>query len=501
MDTTQTLGSVSLVRLISDVKTESLMDPVMSKRKVIDDSSESSTPPHEKKRKILQDRSERKAYRDMPDSSLPPSLKRCAPSRSYAIAGHTAHSATADLPLKTSQERSKCKAYKDMPDGSLPPNLKRRALSRSYAIADLTAHSATEERIFLKGVQSKPMASVICFDAPPPGLDLASLFQLIKDLGCSSFSYSSSDTEDLCTIVPLPLPGSNTSTGCNLRRLSVDSPMFFSPYVASLTLTTLRDSPLTDLSLTHTGLSGIQWAALLQNVHLPLLRMLTNVGQLWIHPGQTVFPPKLQIHSSQKLSRQTPQQIPSSRVLALSVLGGPPSYLISLLATIHSAPYIRNLSLGFGEDLNSNHLSAVLDITQYFMSIQALQLNFFDASQNASLFDVPCDEHCTVPAKHLTISVRGSDPDTLLFRCRPWLDAFHELESVEIQAKYTGPSEKLKIVFSCLGHPFQLKINNPSAGIRLPSVPIHSHPTLIHVCMVDPPPARMGGCKHSYTDM
>jgi hypothetical protein len=295
-------------------------------------------------------------------------------------------------------------------------------------------HDLTALKIFLqflKGVQSKPMTSVICFDAPP-GLDLASLFQLVKDLGCSSFSYSSSDTEDSYTIVPLPLPGSNTSAGCNLRRLSVDSPMFFSPYVASLTLATLRDSPLTDLSLTHTGLSGIQWAALLRNVHLPLLRMLTvdiecppdvlaefliphqNVGQVWIHPGQTVFSPKLQIHSSQKLSRQTSQQIPSSRVLALSVLGGPPWYLISLLATIHSAPYIRNLSLRFEEDFNSNHLSAVLDVTQYFTSIQALQLNFLDTSQNASLFDVPCDEHRTVPAKHLTITVRGSDPDALL---------------------------------------------------------------------------------------
>jgi hypothetical protein len=89
MDTIQTLRSVSLVRLFSDVKTESLMDPVMLKRKVIDDSSESSTPPRKKKRKFLQDRSERKAYRDTPDSSLPPSFKRRAPSRSYAIAGHT----------------------------------------------------------------------------------------------------------------------------------------------------------------------------------------------------------------------------------------------------------------------------------------------------------------------------------------------------------------------------------------------------------------------------
>ncbi|KAG2094398.1 uncharacterized protein F5147DRAFT_779001 [Suillus discolor] len=341
-------------------------------------------------------------------------------------------------------------------------------------------HDLAALKIFLqslKGVQSKPISSVMCFDAPP-GVDLASLFQLVKDLGCFSFSYSSSDTEDLCTIVPAPVSGSNSSAICHLRRLSVDSHMFFSPCVASLTLATLRDSPLTDLSLTHTGLNGIQWAALLRNVHLPLLRMFTvdiecppdvlaeflirhqNVGQLWIHPGQNLFPPKSQNHSLQKLSRQTSQQIDNSRVLHLNVLGGPPWYLTSLLATIHSAPCIRNLNLRFDEDLTSNRLSAVLDVTQHFSSIQVLQLSFFDAPHYANHFDFPCNERRTVPAKQLTISVHGPDPDGLLFHCRPWLDAFHELESVELRAKHTNSLERLKILFSCPDHPFQLEISS-----------------------------------------
>ncbi|KAG1736393.1 uncharacterized protein EDB91DRAFT_1250006 [Suillus paluster] len=503
MVATQALRSVSPVRVVSYAKTESLLAPVISKSKAIDDSLENfilpcekkcrfpaarskckadeeiphgSLPPSPKKHslscsyaiadlttadlphKIPQGHSKRKEYGDTPDGSFPPSYKRRTLSRSYAIADLT----TADLPHKIPQEHSKRKAYGDMLDGSFPPSFKRHTLSRSYVIADLTAHSATEERsvdpvLFLhslKGVQSKPMSSIMCFDAPP-GVDLASLFQLIKDLDCSSF---------------------NPSAVSSLRRLSVDLPMFFSPCVASLTLATLQDSPLTDLSLTYTGLSSIQWAALLRNVHLPLLQMLTvdiecppnvlaeflirhqNVGQLWIHLGSTLSP-KLPNHALQKVSRQTLQHIPNSHLLHLNVLGGPPCYLVSLLAIIHSAPCIRNLSLQFGENLTSNHLSAVLDVTQHFTSIQALQLSFFDASHTASHFNVPYDGR-TVPSKHLTISVCGPYPDALLFRCHPWLDAFHELESVELQAKCTSSFEKLAELFSRTDNPFQLKISS-----------------------------------------
>jgi hypothetical protein len=123
----------------------------------------------------------------------------------------------------------------------------------------------------LKGVQSGPIWSVTCSDAPP-GVDLASLFQLIKDLGCYTFSYSCNHPEHSYTVVPDTIPTSNPSRTYRLHRLSVDSPVFFSPRIAPLTLATLRDSPIVDLSLIHTTLSGIQWTTLLQNVHLPLLR-------------------------------------------------------------------------------------------------------------------------------------------------------------------------------------------------------------------------------------
>jgi hypothetical protein len=253
------------------------------------------------------------------------------------------------------------------------------------------------------------------------------LFQLVKDLGCSSFRYSSSDADHPCTVVPAP---SDPSAVCCLWQLSVDSPIFFSPCVASLTLVTLRDSQLIDLSLTHTRLSAIQWAALLRNVHLLLLRMLTvdiecppdvlakffshhqNVGQLWIHPGPTLSP-KSQNYSSQ-VSKQPLQHIPNSCLLHLNVLGGLPWYLISLQAIIHSAPCILKLSLRFEEDFTFNYLSAVLDIARHFASIQELQLSFFDASHTASHFEVPCDEVHTVASKQLTISVHGPDPDILL---------------------------------------------------------------------------------------
>jgi hypothetical protein len=64
------------------------------------------------------------------------------------------------------------------------------------------------------------------------------------------------------------------------------------------------------------------------------------------------------------------------------------------------ATCIQNLSLRFEEDSTSNHFCAVLDVTQHFTSIHH--------------YNVPCDEHRTVPAKQLTVSVYGPDPDDLL---------------------------------------------------------------------------------------
>ncbi|KAG1732323.1 hypothetical protein EDD22DRAFT_960378 [Suillus occidentalis] len=450
----------------------------------------------------------RNADEDIPQGTLLPSFKKLC--RSYAIADLKAHSTNAHLARGISQEHLKRKAYGDTPDDFHPPGFKKRTFSRSYAIADL-AYSATDERtvdpvlfvsgmsvalaltaraacshwpfanelvlmifqylpatdlrsitqvsclsrdlaaplylhsvglhvgqtwlrvnaqsclalllytrmtsfcaprflrcdllgtgnhdltalkIFLqslKGVQDKHISSVICFDAPP-GVDLASLFQLVKDLGCSSFRYSSTEADHPCTVVPAPSdPGA-------------------------------------------------------------------NVDHLWIHPGSTLSP-KLQDYSSQKVSRQPSQPIPNPCLLHLNVLGGPPWYLISLLATIHSAPSIPKLSLRFEEDFTSNYFSAVLDVARHFASIQELQLSFFDASHTASHFEVPCDEVRTVASKQLTISVHGSDPDVLLSSCRPWLEAFQMLENVELQAKCTSP-EKLEELFSCPDNSFQLKISN-----------------------------------------
>lgn len=179
-------------------------------------------------------------------------------------------------------------------------------------------------------------------------------------------------------------------------------------------------------------MNGIQWATLLRNVHLLLLQTLTvdaecpprvlanflichqNIGQVWIHLGQTLVPLKSQNHSSQKVRGYTSQQIPNSHLHELNTLGGPSWYLVPLLAIICPAPCIRNLNLQFEEDLTSNHFLGVLDITQHFTSIQALRLSFLNISHNANHYDVPYHEHCTVPAKQLTISVHGSDPDDLV---------------------------------------------------------------------------------------
>ncbi|KAG1858602.1 hypothetical protein C8R48DRAFT_775036 [Suillus tomentosus] len=539
------------MHVISHVKLQSLLDPVISKRKAADDYLDTSTLPFEKKQRVSAARLKRKASEA---TSCGSRFKTRALCRTYAIADITAHLAAADNQSSTNRvllhgafspaasfsgqvifpliishwpfpNELVLMIFAYLPVVDLQSIVQVSRLSRDLAAPlyflsvglsieqtwllvnaqtclALPLYSRTTSfcaprflrcdllgagdrdvralKIFLEsliGVQNTPISSVICFDAPP-GVDLASLFQLIKNLGCSSFSYSSSDSEQPCTIIPTPVPGSDLGAVCSLRRLSVDSPMFFSPCVASLTLATLRDCPLIDLSLTHTGLNSIQWAALLRNVHLPLLRTLTvdvecppcvlanflichqNIGQLWIHPGQTLVQLKSQNHSSQKLRGYTSQQIPNSHLHKLDTLGGPSWYLVPLLAIIRPAPCIRNLNLRFEEDLTSNHFLGVLDVTRYFTSIQALRLSFLDASHNANHYDVPYHEHRTVPAKQLTISVRGSDPDDLLFRCHPWLSAFHELESVELQAKHTSPSEMLAVLFSCPDNPFQLKISS-----------------------------------------
>ncbi|KAG1895986.1 uncharacterized protein F5891DRAFT_1193616 [Suillus fuscotomentosus] len=304
---------------------------------------------------------------------------------------------------------------------------------------DLTALQTFLE--FLKGIQSKPMSSSGIWAAPAS--DIQAEIQ-------------------------------NTHSPAVFSRLA----HVFSPRVASFTLATLRDSPLSDLSLTNTALSGIQWAMLLPNVHLPLLRMLTvdiecppavlagflachqNVTQVWIHPGQTLSLPILQQkRSSQKLRSQTSHQ--SQSTLDLSVLGGPLWYIASLLTSVYPAPCIRRLSLRFEENFIPNYLSAILDITQHFTAIQALKLSFFDASHAANCFDVLFEEHRIVHAKSLNIAVYGPDPDDLMVHCRPWLNAFHGLECVELQARHlSGTSEKLGAIFSCPDKPFQLKISN-----------------------------------------
>jgi hypothetical protein len=60
-----------------------------------------------------------------------------------------------------------------------------------------------------------------------------------------------------------------------------------------------------------------------------------NIGQVWIHPGQTSVPLELQNHSLQKLHSHTSQQTSNSHLHKLTVLGGPSWYLVPLLAAIH----------------------------------------------------------------------------------------------------------------------------------------------------------------------
>ncbi|KAG1734423.1 uncharacterized protein EDB91DRAFT_1084080 [Suillus paluster] len=397
-----------------------------SKRKSDLDTPDESLPPRFKRRTLARSYAisdlaadsqppKRKPDSDSPDDSLPPSFKRCTLTRSYVISDLAADSRPKLL------QSSKRKPDSDSPDDSFPPSFKQRTLARSI---DITCTVTRPSAISNHAVQTRPavyysadpvplhvslpadfagcgtptscwpfpnelilmifeqLPVIFSFHGPPRRadvaasdrnltalkvflealrgrVDLASLFHLIKDLGCSSFRYSSIQAEYPCTMVANLVPQSDPG----------------------------ENSPITDLSLTHVALSGIQWATLLQNVHLPLLHMLS-----------------------------VDVECPTA---ALGVLGGPPWYLLALLEKVHPAHSIRHLSVRFEEDsttFNPNYLSAILDITRHFTVIQELQLNFYGVAHPSDHFDVLVDECRTVPVKNLAISTHCGD-DIFAAKC------------------------------------------------------------------------------------
>jgi hypothetical protein len=177
--------------------------------------------------------------------------------------------------------------------------------------------------------------------------------------------------------------------------------------MVTLTILSLQNSLLTDLSLTHTSLSILQWTVLMHNIHFPQLHFLSidvecppttlvefltwhGVHQLWLYGmclevispygmdlAQNVTTPRIPIHS-------------------LRSLAGPHRYISSLLDKACLPLHIQNLNLELdGHFLTStpNYLLAIFNITQQFDFMDHLRLSFYDRSLISQSFDVLLDKY------------------------------------------------------------------------------------------------------------
>ncbi|KAG1844681.1 hypothetical protein F4604DRAFT_1688997 [Suillus subluteus] len=310
--------------------------------------------------------------------------------------------------------------------------------------------------------------------------DFAPLFQTIQHSGCRSLRFS--DREASCLAYPPPiLPDviaiENPTSRRNFHIFYADSPIFFSRSVVALTLTALQNPSLTDLSLTRTSLSALQWTVIMHDINLTQLKFLSidckcptvalvdfltwhEVHQLWLHSiddgtGQPCPPLDM--------------DIPRIPMHSLRTLSGPHWYLVSLLNKIHIPQCIQTLDLQLDAtflESTPNYLSAILDITQQFVAIDSLQLNFYDGSLISENFDVTLDvDNQTIPAKKLTIYLphwyKYSDQHPL-FHCSPWLQVFQHVENVCLRPGYMSLSERqeLEVAFCHPKHPYNLDIGH-----------------------------------------
>ncbi|KAG2108738.1 uncharacterized protein F5147DRAFT_652726 [Suillus discolor] len=289
--------------------------------------------------------------------------------RSYVIGDLTADSRPQIL-----QERLKRKSDLETPDDSLPPSFKRRTRARSYAISDLAA-----QPISAVYYHSTDRASLQL-----PVADLRTVTQvcrLSRDVAASLYFHSMGlHIEQMWLRV--------NAQGCLALPLYAHMTFFCIPRVLRCDFLGIGDHNLTALKVfleaLRGTLSGIQWATLLTNVHLPLLHMFSidvecppaalgdflawhlNIGQVWIMPGHT---PSL-ITNDSSHQRHFEED---------------------------STPF------------NPNYLSVILGITQHSIGIQESQLSFYGTAHSAEHFEVLDNECRMVPAKNLAISTHCRD--------------------------------------------------------------------------------------------
>ncbi|KAG2049756.1 hypothetical protein BDR06DRAFT_1011843 [Suillus hirtellus] len=287
--------------------------------------------------------------------------------------------------------------------------------------------------------------------------DFAPLFQIIQHSGCKNLRFS--DREASCLAYPpLILPdfvaATNSTSRHNFHIFYADSPIFFSQSMVAFTLTSLQNPSLTDLSLTHTSLSALQWMVMMSDINLMQLNFLSidcncptaalieflmrhKVRQLWLY-GMDHY------------TDQPPlgMDIPHIAVPSLCTLSGPHWYLLDA-TFLASTP---------------NYLSAILDITQQFVTIDSLQLNFYDALLISESFDVTLDvDNRTIPAKKLTIYLlhwyKFSDQHPM-FRCSPWLQVFQHVKNISLRPGHMSLSDRqwLEAAFCHPRHLYKLDI-------------------------------------------
>ncbi|KAG1874137.1 hypothetical protein C8R48DRAFT_769529 [Suillus tomentosus] len=293
--------------------------------------------------------------------------------------------------------------------------------------------------------------------------DFAPLFQSIRDSGCRSLRFSDRWASHLAYPPPtLPdfIAAPDPAITNNFHIFHANSPIFFSRSMVALTLSSLQSSSLTDLSLTHTSLSILQWTGLMRDIHFPHLRFLSidvecpatalvefltrhGIHQLWLYSMR----PEIVSLDGMDFGQITPR-IP---IHSLRSLAGPHWYILSLLDKVRLPLRIQNLDLELdGHFLTStpNYLSAIINITQQFIFIDHLRLSFYDGSLISQSFDVSLGEYRTIPVKNLTIFLphwyKYSDRHPLV-GCSPWLQAFQHIEKVFLRPGDVTASERQEL--------------------------------------------------------
>ncbi|KAF9233654.1 hypothetical protein BU15DRAFT_66408 [Melanogaster broomeanus] len=248
----------------------------------------------------------------------------------------------------------------------------------------------------LKGLQGVRCMHLCLYGGPTEDSPVfQSLLQSIQASGCKELFCSGSRRVNA---KPCMNGSSSYSRSC-LRVLEINSPLLFTSYSSSFTLSALRNAPLHHLALTNTKLTPDNWTTLLQSLSLLQLSILA------VDDTCPIF-------------------------IVLSISYGSTHCTVSGFLTV--------LSLVLGLDLpfqclaiRLNHLNdtqrllpILLSCTEHFTDLQELQVTIPNHADALSAY-VEGDDLCTCSEKQVVLSVSppAPHPDTIM-HCAPWMKAF-----------------------------------------------------------------------------